>query len=220
MLERAIQLDPEFADAHACLALSHLHGRVYWGEASDPNGSFALAAAQRAVSLDPRNADAHAVLGNVLAYRGKLVEATAEMMTALQIDPNNADCWGHLAEVKAWEGNAVEGVDYMGNALRLNPLPPEWYYWCLGFVRYVAGQYEEAIQVLRLKATHRSESQRILAASLAQLGHLEESKLEAAQFLAAHPHFSIKNWASTQPFQHDADRRHFVDGYLKAGLPM
>jgi type I restriction-modification system DNA methylase subunit len=87
-------------------------------------------------------------------------------------------------------------------------------------VRYVAGQYEEAIQVLRLKATHRSESQRILAASLAQLGHLEESKLEAAQFLAAHPHFSIKNWASTQPFQHDADRRHFVDGYLKAGLPM
>ena len=220
MLERAIELDPEFADAHACLALSHLHGRVYWGEASDPNGSLALAAAQRAVALDPGNADAHAVLGNVLIYRGRLVEGTAEMMTALQIDPNNADCWGYLAEAKGWEGNAVEGIDYIGNALRLNPHPPGWYYWCLGFVKYAAGQYEEAIQALRHEATHRSESQRILAASLVQLGRLEEAKLEAAQFLAAHPHFSIENWASTQPFQRDADRQHFIDGYLKAGLPM
>jgi hypothetical protein len=37
LLKRAIELDPEFADAHACLALSHLCGWVLWGEPTQPN---------------------------------------------------------------------------------------------------------------------------------------------------------------------------------------
>ena len=70
-----------------------------------------------------------------------------------------------------------------------------------------------------MNRTHRSGSQRILAASLAQLGRIEEAKVEAAQFLAAHPQFSARHWANTQPFQREADRQHFIEGYLKAGLP-
>ncbi len=85
---------------------------------------------------------------------------------------------------------------------------------------YAAGQYEAAVETLRHDSTHRLGSQRILAASLAQLGRMKEAKAEAAQFLAAHPHFSIQHWGNTQPFQREADRQHFIDGYLKAGLPM
>ena len=73
---------------------------------------------------------------------------------------------------------------------------------------------------MRHNTAHRLGSQRLLAASLAQLGRLEEAKAEAAQFLAAHPLFSIRQWASTQPFRHETDRQRFVDGYLKAGPPM
>jgi hypothetical protein len=60
-------------------------------------------------------------------------------------------------------------------------------------------------------------SQRILAASPAQLGRMEEARMEAVHFLAAHAHFSIQRWADIQPFHREADRRHFVD--FKAGLP-
>jgi hypothetical protein len=62
-------------------------------------------------------------------------------------------------------------------------------------------------------------SQRILAASLAQLGRSEEAGLEAQQFLARNPHFSIRHWAVTQPFRNESDKQHFIEGYLKAGLP-
>jgi TolB-like protein/Tfp pilus assembly protein PilF len=220
LLERSIELDPSFADAHAWLAMSHLCSWAYWGEAMEPGRSLALAAAQRAVSLDPENASAHAILGYVLLFGGKPDAGAAELTTALGINPNHADAWAFFGELKAFEGNAVGGIEHFRNAFRLNPYPPGWYYWLLGLVEYAAGQYEAAVETLRHESTHRLGSQRILAASLAQLGRMEEAKAEAAQFLAAHPHFSIQHWGNTQPFQREADRQHFIDGYLKAGLPM
>jgi class 3 adenylate cyclase len=45
-------------------------------------------------------------------------------------------------------------------------------------------------------------------------------RLGCGLFLAVNPHFSVRYWASTQPFEHEADRQHFVEGYIKAGLPM
>jgi tetratricopeptide (TPR) repeat protein len=123
-----------------------------------------------------------------------------------------------LGEVKTYEGSAVEAIDHTRRAFSLNPHPPGWYYWYLGFIEYAAGQYEDAVKTLGREGIP-SGSQRILAASLAQLGRLEEAKAEATRFLAAHPGFSIKQWANTQPFQRPTDRQHFIDGYLKAGLP-
>jgi TolB-like protein/class 3 adenylate cyclase/Flp pilus assembly protein TadD len=219
LLERSIELDPDFADAHAWLAMCHFWGWSYWAEATELHRSLAFAAARRAVSLDPDNAGAHAILGYTLFLDSKLDMGAPELMTALQINPNHADAWAFLGVLKAFEGSAVEGIDCLRKAFRLNPHPPGWYYWHLGLVEYLAGRYEDAVEPLRHEATRRSGSQRILAASLAQLGRLEEAKLEAAQFLAAHPHFSTKHWADRQPFQREADRQRFIDGYLKAGLP-
>jgi TolB-like protein len=220
LLERSIELDPDFADAHAWLAMSHVWGWAYWGEATEIDRSLALAAAQRAVSLDPENANGHAILGEVLVHDGKLEAGAAELAIALKINPNLADAWMYLAEMKVFAGSPVEGIDHGQKAFHLNPYPPGWYYWLLGLNEYAAGRYEDAVETLLHKSTHRSGSQRILAASLAQLGRMEEATIEAAQFLAAHPHFSAKQWENTVPFQREADSRHFVEGYLKAGLPM
>jgi hypothetical protein len=48
---------------------------------------------------------------------------------------------------------------------------------------------------------------------------MDEAKKEAQEFLATIPDFTVRKWSSTQPFRHKADRQHFVDGYIKAGLP-
>jgi adenylate cyclase len=49
---------------------------------------------------------------------------------------------------------------------------------------------------------------------------MDEARLEARQFLTVHPHFSARQWGEAQPFERDTDRQHFVDGYVKAGLPL
>jgi len=218
LLQRSIELDPGFADAYAC-AMSHAWRWSYWGEGEEPHRALALGAAQRAVSLDPENAGAHANLGYVLFHDRKPELGAAEMTTALRIDPNHADAWSFLGVMKAGEGRAIEGIEDLRKAFRLNPHPPGWYYWHLGLIQYVARRYEDAVETLRHEATHRSGSQRILAASLAQLGRIEEAKVEAAQFLAAHPRFSAQDWADNQPLRRGADLQNFIDGYLKAGLP-
>jgi tetratricopeptide (TPR) repeat protein len=219
LLEKSIELDPGFADAHAWLAMSHLSTWERWGEAMQPHRSLALAAAQRAASLDPGNAGAHAILGFVLHFEGKPDEGAVELATALRINPNHADAWLFLGELKAHEGRAAEGIEDVRKCFHLDPHPPGWYYWSLGYVQYAAGCYGDAVETLRHEATHRSGSQRILAASLAQLGRMEEAKVEAEQFLAAHPHFTAQHWAETRPFRYETDRQHFIDGYVKAGLP-
>ncbi|WP_419693242.1 adenylate/guanylate cyclase domain-containing protein [Mesorhizobium muleiense] len=218
LLERAIQLDPGFAEAHAWLAMSHVWGWMHWGE-TEEHRSLGRAEAERAVSLDPGNAGAHSILGYILQFDFKAEEAAAEFATALRIDPNHADSWIFLAESKAHLGDAVEAIECIQNAFRLDPYPPGRYYWMRGYVEYAAHRYEEAVDTLRHETTYRTGSRRILAAALAQLGRTGEAKEEARKFLAANPHFSIRQWASTQPFRRDADRQHFVDGYLMAGLP-
>ena len=66
---------------------------------------------------------------------------------------------------------------------------------------------------------YRSPSRKILAASLAQLGRMDEAHEEARQFLAMDPRFSVRRWSDTQPFRDETMRQHFMDGYIKAGLP-
>jgi adenylate cyclase len=82
-----------------------------------------------------------------------------------------------------------------------------------------AGQYEAAVKTLRNEATYGTESRRLLAAALAQLGRLQETREEAKLYLAANPHFRISHWVESQPYRDTAARNRLVDGMGKAGLP-
>jgi TolB-like protein/class 3 adenylate cyclase len=219
LIERAIELEPGFADAHAWLGMSHHCGWCYWGEPKEPHRTLALEAVQRSVALDPDNAGAHAILGDILVFDDRAGDGAVEMAKALQLDPNNADAWAFLGCHSAYAGDTKAGIEQLQHAFRLNPFPPGWYYWHLGLIQYAAGQYEDVIETLSNVATHRLGSQRILAAALAQLGRVDEAKAEAAQYLAAHPTFSARQWLRYMPFRSEEGRSRFLNGYLKAGLP-
>jgi tetratricopeptide (TPR) repeat protein len=219
LLQRAIDLDPRYAEAHRWLAISFWFGWVNWGEPEEPNRSTALAMTERAVELDPNDAGGRWVHGCVLAFEQRWVEADAEFAAALQLDPNYADGRAWLSDIAVFKGHPDEAVDHIQRALRLNPHPPGWYYWMLGQALYAARQYEAAVEALRKEATYRTVSRRILAASLAQLDRTDEAHREAELFMMSNPHFTIGKWSASQPFRDEAAREHFIDGYRKAGLP-
>jgi TolB-like protein/Tfp pilus assembly protein PilF len=219
LLAKAIALDPASAEAHACLAISHYGAAVNYGEAAEANRVLGLACARKAVSLDPNDPSAHRALGYVRLYAGELEEAEAEWQTALRIKPNHADILANMADLRILQGRPGDAVAWVEKALRLNPYPAGWYYWTLGFAYYAAGRYAEAADALRKEEVGRLPAKRILAASLAQLGRMDEACEEARRFLEINPGFLAYRWAATQPFNRHEDRQHFVDGYLKAGLP-
>ena len=219
LLQQAIAREPDYAEAHRWLAMHLWQAWVHWGEPEEPNRRLAVAAAEQAVTLDPKDAGCHWVLGQMLGYERRFAESDEAFALALQLDPNDADAWACSGTVSVYRGDPAAGIAHIEKALRLNPHPPSWYYHELGLAQYSARRYDAAVTSLRQKATYRTVSRRILAASLAQLGRTDDARQEAALFMAATPSFSIAAWAANEPTRDQATLDHLVEGYRKAGLP-
>ena len=220
LLERALHLDPEYAEACRWLAFNlwlawHILGRTDGPYTAQRRWSWR----KEPWRLIPNDAGNRWVLGFVLAHDHRWSESEAEFAAALKLDPNHADAWAILSDISVMSNLPADAVEHSRKALRLNPHPPGWYYWLYGQALYAARQYESAVDILRNEETYRTKSRRILAASLAQLGHLDEARQEAELFMLSNPHFTISHWAASQPFRDEAMRQHFVDGYRRAGLP-
>jgi tetratricopeptide (TPR) repeat protein len=219
LCEKAITLDPNYAPAYAELARSYLHVFTYFRpERPQEVYQKALDLASKAVALDPSLGTARSALGRTLLYGRKHDKALAQFEEGLKTNPNDANFLVHSAEVYIWMGEPEEAIQRIRQAMRLNPFYPNWYPWNLGWAQYVAHDYEGAIGTLR-QMSPIGEARRMLAASLAQLGRMEEARTEAEKFLKDNPTFSASHWGSTEPFLHDKDRQHLVDGFIKAGLP-
>ncbi|MEQ1955527.1 winged helix-turn-helix domain-containing tetratricopeptide repeat protein [Mesorhizobium yinganensis] len=219
MLTRAVSLDPNYAEAYRWLAMNHWMGWVHSGGPTDSSRGIALELARRGVDLDPDDAGCRWVLAYLLAYERSFAEADAEFAKAIEIDPNEADAWAALSDVTVLAGRVDEGLEHIRKAFRLNPFPANWYHLVLGQAQYAAAEYEAAVETLTRDETYRTSSRRFLAASLAQLGRLDEARAEGELFLVGNPDFTINHWAATEPFRHAATLEHFVDGFRKAGLP-
>jgi TolB-like protein/cytochrome c-type biogenesis protein CcmH/NrfG len=219
MLTRAITLDPGYAEAYRWLAMNHWMGWVHSGGPTQPTRSLALDLARKAVALDPGDAGCRWILAYLLAYERNFAEADREFERAIELDPNEADTFAALSDIAVLAGRVEEGLAHIRKAFRLNPSPASWYFLALGQAQYAAGDYEAAVETLRRDETYRTSSRRFLAASLAQLGRLDEARAEAELFLVANPHFTTRHWAATEPFRDPATLEHFVDGCRKAGLP-
>jgi TolB-like protein/cytochrome c-type biogenesis protein CcmH/NrfG len=217
LLEKAIELDPDFAEAHAWLAMNLT---FQWIDGRDYERDRVLAAADRAVSLDPGNADAYFMRGYALAYSGSVADGLRQFELALKSNPNHADAWLYLTDLEVFDGRPRDAIRAVEKAFELNPYPHATYHWLRGFAFYAAGRYEEVARALDHDACRGNGSQRILAAALARLGRLKEARDVARQFMNDYPEFTVSGWAKTQPFRDPKDLRHFVDGYLKAGLPL
>lgn len=199
--------------------MNHWMGWVHSGGPTETSRSAALELARKAVAIDPNDAGCRWVLAYLLAYERSFAEADAEFAKAIELDPNEADAWAALSDIAVLAGRVEEGLEHIRKAFRLNPFPASWYYLALGQAQYAAGEYEAAVETLRRDETYRTSSRRFLAASLAQLGRLDEARAEVELFLVGNPHFTTRHWAATEPFRDAATLEHFVDGFRKAGLP-
>ena len=160
---------------------------------------------------------AHLVTSSIRSSEGRYQESIIEATRAIVMDAN--DPVGYIAMGKAlvYAGRPNEGADAIKKAMRLNPNYPDWYPWSLALAFFTARQYDEALKVL--EETHSPLARRLLAATYAQAGRLEEARTAAKEYLEVNPNFSIKRYMELEPYEDPADLEDYLQGLRKAGLP-
>jgi adenylate cyclase len=85
LCRRAVEIDPNYAEAWALIAMAEMLLRA----TVDRGGDGGLAAAERALELNADLAEAHAVKARIFADEKRDDEASREIETALRLDPES-----------------------------------------------------------------------------------------------------------------------------------
>jgi len=153
---KALEIDPESAEAHASLGLAMTHG---W------NWTGAEAEFKRALQLDPQYANAHHWYGDYLSIRSRHGEALTEAKRALELDPLNL-------MISTWMGfryymarDYSRAIDQNRNSVELDPNFAAAHL-MLGEDYLGAGLHKEAVNELT-KAASLSDDSPLYTAQLA-----------------------------------------------------
>jgi adenylate cyclase len=220
--ERAIEVDPDFAEAHALLAATLVEAYWRWQSSRDKETAVlddALRVAQCAVALDGNDAQCHMQLGYVHLARKSFDLAAHHLERAMQLNPNDADSIGYRAGLEVWRGRPEEAWKTLQLGLRLNPARPNWYRVVEGLALYQLGRYGEAAQALERATALRPYATRYLAACYAQMGRNTKARALTAEALLQEPGFTLREWAEDEPYESSTSLEHMMEGLRKAGLP-
>jgi adenylate cyclase len=221
--EKAIALDAAFARAHASLAMA-LATAITWGWIDNPGSAAKRATkhANAALALDPTIPQIYFARSVVYTAARRMEEGIAEMRKAVSLDSNYADGYAAMGHYLCYLGKASEGLQAIQKAVHLNPRHGFIYNWLQGNCRFVLGEEEAAIVLLRnvldRNPVH-AGARHLLTAIYGQLDRLDEAEWEAAELLAANPGFSIAKEAERARYQRVEDRNRYINGLRKAGLP-
>ncbi|HEV8717841.1 MAG TPA: tetratricopeptide repeat protein [Candidatus Binatia bacterium] len=149
MFEKAVALDPQYAEAYAWLSTT------YWVEwawrwSADPQTlERALALAHQALALDDSLPRAQSVLGMIYVLQQQYDQAIAEGERAVALDPNNADSYAMQSNILHLAGRPEDALRAVERAMRLNPRYPPLYLFNLGIAYQWTGRYAEAVATLK-----------------------------------------------------------------------
>ncbi len=139
--ERALQVNPIYADAWACLA----EARAQLGEPSWP-------VLQRAYELDPRSRTVLLALAAYFRRTGQPLRAVEVLLKLAETDPEGQDVLTELASSAAEAGDMTQAVNLLRRAMELHPDDPRVN---LAAARFSA-RYEVEIVALGLPAAWRA----------------------------------------------------------------
>jgi adenylate cyclase len=220
LLDKAIDLDPQFAESYAWKACT-LGQALARGFGDNKEELFAqdVEAVEKALSLDENNFECHWIMCEVRMMVARLEEAELHHQKAFALNPNDPRVVAQRSELLTWLGRPVEGVDWARQAMRLDPYNAAGRAHLLGRALYMARSYADAIKAFKQVRVPGFSHHAEIAACYAQLGSDEKAGLHAGKVLSLKPDFSIADHVQGLPFKESQDREQYQAGLCKAGLP-
>ena len=222
LFQRAIDLDPNYADAYAALGFAHYEAVISgWSEFRTDELERAEALALKALALDPATTRAYRLLAQINLFRKRYDLALAQVDHALEINPSDADNYAARGSILVWAGKAAEALPWLEGALRFDRAN--------GFAAarlcmtyYLLGRYREAVDAgdRALSRNPGRNTQMIthpmMAAAYAEEGRQQDAERERAVTARLWPLLDAGTFVAQFGTQEAQDR--MLEGLKKAGF--
>jgi adenylate cyclase len=221
--ERAAAIHPDFARAHADIALTHAEDAFHgWTESRERSSQLALEMAQHALTLDDNSRVGHFALAFVYLNMKRYDDALAENRRVLNLDPNYAEGHAERGLILNFVGRPAEGLEAIRTAMRLDPRHPFFYVWILGQAHFLLRQTEEAIAQFEKSIESNPDfvvGHLMLASAYAHAGRIEDAQWEAEEAIVLLPDFTLTAEREKAAYKDPAHLEYYLEGLRKAGLP-
>ena len=225
LYQRAINLDPDFAEAFAGYARVAVDVLGYNFANSLPSAvarKRAYSAASRAIKLNPRLGRSYSVLALLQMLDGEHATSLETAQQAVSVTPNSAEAYLNLAVVQIYSGRHEEALETFAKVIQLNPKPPAYVHEYRALALYLGGRHDEALTALEQVTTPTKSDLHLelLAAANAQLGRIDKAKTVVDQMLTIWPGDNV-NWYRLIYAHHarEVDLAARLEGLRLASLP-
>ncbi len=191
LYERAIALDPGYAEPYAGLAETYVQE---WFMGAEPTLDRAYQLAQQAAARNPTLPLVQEALSTVHLFKKQHAEATATARRWIALEPSNADAYATLAGSMHFSGENGEVIALIDKAMRLNPFYPFFYPHYIGLANLAMRKFDEAVVAFKRAIARNPEILWPHVFLAACHGHLADDSQAAAQLAEVrriNPEFSI-----------------------------
>jgi len=226
ILDRAIELDPEFASPYGlaawCIAWRLVHR---WIDDLPGDAKRCDAMARRAVELARDDATVLGAAGYALAMvLGALDEGVELLDRAIALNPNLARAWAMSAVVQNLIGNPELAIAHNENAMRLSPRDVAFHLIMHTSARacFYARRYDEAIawstKAMRQSPRGHDQSLPHLIASYSVTQQHAEAEAACRRLREIDPHFRISTFLPATRHRNPEDIVRLREGLRLAGV--
>jgi serine/threonine protein kinase len=193
LLEQAVDVDPNYAEAYAALAQAYNFKSFNFASESERKklDEDAEVAVNKALALNPNLAEGHLARGLVLWTHTKRFpheQAIQSFKRAISLNPNLDDAHQWLAAVYLHIGLLNEAWDEAQKALAINPNNTTGRF-RLGVIEIYRGKYEDAVSTFKTVPPDVAPSMvnRNMATALFQLGRTDQAAVIVEDYLRNYP---------------------------------
>jgi adenylate cyclase len=225
LFARAVELDPQHAEAHARLARAILL-QVTQVHARTPHDALLLArgvkAAETAVALGPYNPRAHCAMGLVYVSRYEFERAVMANEAAIALDRNFAIAHNNLGNSLVHLGSGADALPAVETALRLDPRGPSLgsFWTTKGYAQLLLGAYDDAVMsFMRARSTNPMLPRGHVGAaiSLALSGDVDAARQATRELLRIVPHYRLSHTMDANQSSSSPGYRKFFENVLRPG---
>ena len=225
LLLRAIELDPEYAAAHAWMAYwSIMAVGLGWVDDARNVTTMAGISAERALLLDPFDARAVAIAGHVKGYLLHDVRsALALHKRAIELNPNLSIAWTLSSWSKIYNGEHAAAVRHAMMSQSLSPRDPhifiaEHALMTAHFFQRQLGEAEVLAEIVLERTPGHMSALNVRLAILGHLGRRDEASQCLTRLQAIEPNITVDRIVARPPLRPE-DLEYYRDGLERAGVP-